>query len=163
MKVICNSTPLISLSSIGHLHLLHELFGEITIPEKVFGEVVVAGSEKYGSSDVKECTWIKVAKTSDTILKSYLMQTLDEGEAEVIVLADEVKADLVIIDERLARNYVEKAGIKLIGTLGILAKSKLEGYVPCIRDLIHEMLSKGIWFNKALVNRILTELSGKPL
>lgn len=163
MKVICNSTPLISLSSIGHLHLLHELFGEITIPEKVFSEVVVAGSEKYGSSDVKECTWIKVAKTSDTILKSYLMQTLDEGEAEVIVLADEVKADLVIIDERLARNYVEKAGIKLIGTLGILAKSKLEGYVPCIRDLIHEMLSKGIWFNKALVNRILTELSEKPL
>lgn len=163
MKVICNSTPLISLSSIEHLHLLHELFGEITIPEKVFSEVVVAGSEKYGSSDVKECTWIKVAKTSDTILKSYLMQTLDEGEAEVIVLADELKADLVIIDERLARNYVEKAGIKLIGTLGILAKSKLEGYISCIRDLIQEMLSKGIWFNKALVNCILIELSEKPL
>lgn len=136
MKVICNSTPLISLSSIRHLHLLHELFGEITIPEKVFSEVVVAGSEKYGSSDVKECTWIRVSKTSDTILKNYLMQTLDEGEAEVIVLADELKADLVIIDERLARNYVEKAGMKLIGTLGILAKSKLEGYIPCIRNLV---------------------------
>ena len=163
MKVICNSTPRISLSSIGQLHLLNKLFGEITIPEKVFSEVVVAGSEKYGSFDVKECTWIKAAKTSDTILKNYLMQTLDEGESEVIVLADELKADLVVIDERLARSYAEKAGMRLIGTLGILAKSKLEGYIPSVRDLIQEILSKGIWFNKALVNRILIELSEEPL
>lgn len=100
MKVVCNSTPLISLSSIKKLYLLKDLFGEITIPEKVFDEVVVAGSEKYGSSDVKECSWIKVSKTSDNILKSYLMQTLDEGEAEVIVLADELKADLRKCDEQ---------------------------------------------------------------
>jgi len=163
VKVICNSTPLISLSSIGKLHLLNDLFGEIIIPDKVFNEVVIAGSDKYGSSDIKECIWIKVTKTSDNILKSYLMQTLDEGEAEVIVLADELKADLIIIDERLARNYVEKANMKLIGTLGILAKSKLEGYIPCARNLIREMLSKGIWFNKALVDRILIELFEKPL
>jgi predicted nucleic acid-binding protein len=139
------------------------LFGEITIPEKVFTEVVVANSEKYGSSDVKECTWIKTAKIGDTILKTYLLQTLDEGEAEVIVLANELKADLVVIDERLARSYAEKAEIRLIGTLGILAKSKLEGYIPNVRDLVQEMLSKGIWFSKALVNRVLIELCEEPL
>lgn len=163
MRVICNSTPLISLSSIGQLHLFNKLFGEITIPEKVFTEVVVANSEKYGSSDVKECTWIKTAKIGDTILKTYLLQTLDEGEAEVIVLANELKADLVVIDERLARSYAEKAEIRLIGTLGILAKSKLEGYIPNVRDLVQEMLSKGIWFSKALVNRVLIELCEEPL
>lgn len=163
MKVVCNSTPLISLSSIRKLHLIKDLFGEITIPEKVFDEVVVAGSEKYGSSDVKECSWIKVSKTSDNILKNYLMQTLDEGETEVIVLADELKADLVIIDERLARKYVEKAGLKLIGTLGILAKAKLEGHIPEMKSLVEEMLNKGIWFNKDLVNRVLHEVSENPL
>lgn len=158
MKVICNSTPLISLSSIKKLHLLKDLFGEITIPEKVFNEVVVAGTEKYGSSDVKECPWIRVSKTSDNILKNHLMQTLDEGEAEVIVLADELKADLVIIDERLARKYVEKAGLKLIGTLGVLARAKLEGHIPKVKCYINDMMNKGIWFNKELVSRILTEL-----
>jgi uncharacterized protein len=163
MKVICNSTPLISLSCIKKLHLLKDLFGEITIPEKVFDEVVIAGSEKYGSSDVKECLWIKVSKTSDNILKNYLMQTLDEGEAEVIVLADELKAELVIIDERLARKYVEQAGFKLIGTLGILAKAKLEGYIPEARCLINEMLCKGIWFNKNLVDKVLCEISENPI
>ena len=163
MKVVCNSTPLIALSSIGKLHLLHDLFGEITIPEKVFNEVVIAGSDKYGSQDVKAYTWIKVAKTSDNIMKKYLMQTLDEGEAEVIVLADELKADLVIIDERFARNYAEKAEMKLIGTLGVIVMSKLKGYVPNARNLIQGMLIKGIWFNKALVNRILKDISEEPL
>lgn len=133
------------------------------IPEKVYDEVVVAGSEKYGSSDVKECPWIKVAKTSDNILKNYLMQTLDEGEAEVIVLADEQKADLVIIDERLARKYVEKAGLKFIGTLGILAKAKLEGYIPEMKSLVEEMFGNGRWFNKELVDRVLGEVSESPL
>lgn len=158
MKVVCNSTPLISLSSIKKINLLKDLFGTITIPEKVYNEVVVAGSEKYGSSDVKNCSWIKVSKTSDNILKNYLMQTLDEGESEVIVLADEIKADLVIIDERLARKYVEKAGLRLIGTLGILAKAKQAGYIQEARPLVIDLLNKGIWFNKTLVNRILQEL-----
>jgi predicted nucleic acid-binding protein len=74
-----------------------------------------------------------------------------------------LKADLVIIDERLARKYVEKAGLKLIGTLGVLAKAKLDGYIPEARCLIYEMLSKGVWFNKDLVNRILQEVSENPL
>lgn len=158
MKVICNATPLISLSSVKKLHLLKDLFGEIIIPEQVYNEVAVAGADKYGSAEVKGCPWIKVQKTNDNILKSYLMQTLDEGEAEVIVLADELKADLVIIDERLARQYVDKAKLNLIGTLGIIANAKQEGLIPDARGLIQEMLSKGRWFNKLLINRILTEL-----
>lgn len=163
MKVICNATPLISLSSIKKLHLLKELFGEITIPEQVYNEVTVTGFDKYGSSDVKECLWIKVQKTSDNILKRYLMQTLDEGEAEVIVLADELKADLVIIDERLARQYVDKAELNLIGTLGVIANAKQVGLIPEARSLIEEMLNKGRWFSMALINRILTELGEDTL
>jgi len=42
-------------------------------------------------------------------------------------------------------------------------KAKLEGYIPEARCFIKEMLSKGIWFNKDLVNRILMELSEDPL
>ena len=33
-KVVVNSTPLIALCKIDRLDLLHELYGEITIPEK---------------------------------------------------------------------------------------------------------------------------------
>jgi predicted nucleic acid-binding protein len=75
VKVICNSTPLIALSSINRLQLLHDLFGEIIIPEKVYSEVVIAGSGKYGSVDVKVCPWISVVRTSNYSLKNILMQS----------------------------------------------------------------------------------------
>jgi len=163
VRVICNSTPLIALSSIHKLQLLHHVFGEIIIPEKVYHEVVIAGSGKYGSFDVKACPWIRVMRTSNYALKNILMQVLDEGEAEVIALADEQKAALVIIDERLARKYASDAGFNVIGTLGIIAKSKVQGYVPEARGLIVTLLEKGIWFNNALVNRILLELGEEPL
>lgn len=38
-KVVSNTTPLIALSDIGRLELLHRLYSEILIPEAVFNEV----------------------------------------------------------------------------------------------------------------------------
>lgn len=42
--IICNSGPLITLSKIGYLYLLQEVFGEVFIPEAVFIEVVEQGA-----------------------------------------------------------------------------------------------------------------------
>ena len=164
MRVICNSTPLIALSSIHKLHLLHDLFGEIIIPEKVYREVVIAGSGKYGSVDVKACPWIRIVRTSSYALKNILMQALDEGrDGSNSSRGISKRPPLVIIDERLARKCASDAGFNLIGTLGIIAKSKVQGYIPEARGLIVTLLEKGIWFNKALVSRILLELGEKPL
>lgn len=43
MKAICNTSPIIGLSIIGHLELLWELF-DIYIPQEVYNEVVNDGS-----------------------------------------------------------------------------------------------------------------------
>ena len=45
---------------------------------------------------------------------------LDTGEMDVILLAREVKADWVLIDEKLARRVAKGLGVKLKGTLGLL-------------------------------------------
>lgn len=34
-KILCNTSPIIGLMSIGRLYLLRELFGEIILPEAV--------------------------------------------------------------------------------------------------------------------------------
>jgi len=39
MKVVANTTPLISLASIGQLELLKDIFGEIIIADAVFNEI----------------------------------------------------------------------------------------------------------------------------
>ena len=42
MKVVANTTPLISLASIGKLELLKDIFGEIIIADAVYNETEVS-------------------------------------------------------------------------------------------------------------------------
>ncbi len=57
MSVVSNASPLINLARIGKLDLLHDLYGELIIPEAVWREVVVDGAGQPGADQVKGATW----------------------------------------------------------------------------------------------------------
>jgi len=59
MKVVSNSTPLIALARINEVNLLHALFGRIIIPQGVYNEVVLQGTELPGVKEIREATWIE--------------------------------------------------------------------------------------------------------
>ena len=80
---------------------------------------------------------------------------LDLGEAEVIVLATEIRADLVIIDETLGRRFTKHANLRITGTLGVLVKAKQMGIVKEISPLIEAMQGQGIWISEKLKASIL--------
>jgi predicted nucleic acid-binding protein len=92
MIVVADSTPLIALARIDRLNLLKELFGAVLIPEAVFQEVVTRGKERPGSEEVLKADWIKVKSPNDRAKVAFLLSDLDEGEAEALVLAEEVSA-----------------------------------------------------------------------
>jgi len=52
VRVITNSSPLIALSRIGRLDLLHKLYGEVTIPRGVAQEVIRNGIGQPGAEEV---------------------------------------------------------------------------------------------------------------
>jgi predicted nucleic acid-binding protein len=85
---------------------------------------------------------------------------LDEGEAEVIILAYEQKAGLVIIDELAGRRYAKQMDIKHTGTLGILLKAKEHGYIDKITPLLDSLTQQGSWINPKLVAKVI-ELAGE--
>ena len=90
-----------------------------------------------------------------TLLRADLLADLDRGEAEVIALAQELHADLVVIDERLARRHAKRVGLTLTGTLGILLKAKERKLLPKVAPVVEELRQGGIWLSDAVVTEAL--------
>ncbi|HEV2987289.1 MAG TPA: DUF3368 domain-containing protein [Candidatus Angelobacter sp.] len=100
--------------------------------------------------------WIRSTPPSNSRLLAVLNSRLDLGEAEAIVLAIDVKADIVLIDEQEGRQFAAQAGLKVTGVLGILLRAKLMGAIPALRPAIQLLRSKARFFiSSSLEARIL--------
>lgn len=158
MIVVSNTSPLVGMARIGQLKLFQQLYRELLIPEAVWQEVVVTGAGKPGAKDVREATWIKKQQVDNQGLVQALRQELDRGEAEAIALAFEVKADLLIIDERLGREMARHLGLKHMGIIGVLIEAKHKGLISQIKPNLDALSSAaGFHLSKALYNRVLKD------
>ncbi|MCD4755581.1 MAG: DUF3368 domain-containing protein [Deltaproteobacteria bacterium] len=155
MIIVSNSTPLIGFASIQRFDLLKRLFGELYIPQAVYDEVVVAGGDACGVHEVRNATWIKTIGVKDRLAAEVLLDELDLGEAEAIVLAREISADWVLMDERKGRRKLKQLGLRKIGTIGLLLKAKQEGLLPIIRPDIERLDQKGFSLSQFVINAVL--------
>jgi predicted nucleic acid-binding protein len=71
--------------------------------------------------------WLKVVSVS--CQEETFNQRLHPGELEAILLAKMISANLVILDEKIARQVAKKCGLKVIGLLGILQEAATRGWI----------------------------------
>lgn len=152
--VVVNTTPIIALSLVGELGLLRSLYDEVVVPSAVETEVLAGGRDGIGSSELIEASWLRVASLQDA-RRADLLADLDRGEAEVLALAQELSADLVIIDERLARLHAKRLGLTLTGTLGVLLRAKQLGHVKAVAPLVARLRQGGIHLSDLVVTEVL--------
>jgi predicted nucleic acid-binding protein len=152
--VVVNTTPIIALSLIGELDLLRLLYGQVLVPPSVEAEVLAGGRGGTGRSELQEAAWLRIVSLQDPS-RADLLADLDRGEAEVIALAQELNADLAIIDERLARRHARRLGLILTGTLGVLLKAKQLGYVKFVAPLVDQLRQDGIRLSDVVVAEVL--------
>ena len=159
LVVVVNATPLIALSLVGRLDLLHALYGRIVIPPAVRQEVLDGKARAPGVEEVGSADWI-MTRPLQCPAQARLIPDLDLGETEVLALALELNADLVIMDERLGRRHARRLGLPMTGTLGVLTKAKRKGLIPVIRPLIAGMQTRGFRLADDLIARALA-MSGE--
>jgi predicted nucleic acid-binding protein len=156
--VVSNTTPLIGLASIECFQLLEQLFGAINIPQAVYDEAVVAGCEEGGAKrQVQAATWIKIVPVKDSLAVDMMLGELDLGEAETIVLAREIGADWVLMDEKKGRRKLTQLGMPKIGTLGILLKAKQVGLLSTIQPEIARFRQLGFSISPPVVEAVLRQ------
>ena len=157
-KIVSNTTPILSLLKIGKLQLLKELYGCVSVPFAVFQEIE-SGKDKDYYVDISKIEWIKIETIKAVESKSFFFD-LDEGEAEVLILAFEQQADLVIMDEIVGRRYATQMNMNLTGTLGVLLKGKQNGHIYKITPLLNELVNKNSWIAPKLIAKVV-EMAGE--
>jgi predicted nucleic acid-binding protein len=111
--IISDATTIITLLNIQRVDVLKNIFSVVYIPPTVYEEITV--KEKINLD--KE--FFKVKEIEDKKLYKLLLKSLDEGEAEAIILAKEMKLSL-IIDEKKGRKIASQMGINIFGFIGLL-------------------------------------------
>lgn len=148
-KVVVNSTPIIALSKCGRLSLLREMYDEVVIPEAVYNEITaiddVASRSLVGALD-----WIHVQKIKGSEDRRLYRTRLHDGEVEVMILAQEIHADVVIIDDYAARSTAGLLDLPLTGTIGVLIKAKKKKLIGEVMPIIAEMEEHHIYFSERL-------------
>lgn len=158
--VVSDTTAITHLARIGALDLVHHLYMTIYIPDAVYLELTSHGTCVPGAQEVINCIWIKRRSVINREQINFLRRTLDPGEAEAIALAQEINADLLIIDEKKGRLIAKSLGLDITGMIGILLLAKKRGHIPQVKYYLDKLLATNFKLGLGLYNQAL-EMAGE--
>ena len=131
MIVVSDTTPLITLLKADQLVILEKLFGEVLVPEAVYSEVTSNDAFYEEAELIRKSAYIKVVKVQNENNVSFLQRAtgLDLGESEAIIYADEVKADVLLMDEVAGRRVAQNMNLSITGSVGVLIRAYQSGII----------------------------------
>jgi len=148
MLVIADSSPIIVLIKIGHLKILPAMYGEIVIPPAVADEL---GSTSRPQA-VKEFiasppSWLRVVKPKHV----KPIPPLHPGETEALTLAQELHAELLLVDERNAYREAVARKINAIGTVRALEQAAEQGLLD-LKEAFDRVKQTDFWISQDLLD-----------
>ena len=159
MKVVIADTgPINYLLLIGYIELLPKLFEKVVLPSAVKDEL----SNPETPTTVRKWIaapplWLEMQHASS--LKA--IGGLGAGETEAIALALELRADLLLMDDRRGVKAARGRGIEVTGTLGVLGLAGKRGLINLAEafDLIKKTSFR---YPQALMDEFLNEDTDAP-
>lgn len=151
MIVIADSSPLIVLVNIGQIDLLRMLFGQVVVPPQVIAEL----QQPNRPPDVREFvlsrpSWL--IERSPSVLEP--ISELHAAEAAAICLAQELNADLLLIDETQGRKAAADRHIPFTGTIGLLELAADRGLLD-LEDAFNRVKRTDFWISDVLLDERL--------
>ena len=160
MVVVFDSSAWIFLSKLGIIEHGISLFSQAVVPR--FVEEEIAGRNDEASFALKK--QLKSGTIKIVVAKSFrfvnaLRKRLGKGEAEAIVVALDIDADFVILDDHAARSIAMQLGLSVKGTLGIIRKLMEAGKYSSDLPVLYENLrNMGFWVKENLFWEIFSQL-----
>jgi predicted nucleic acid-binding protein len=155
MIAVADTSPINYLILIGEIEILTKIYGRVVIPNAVREELQRLSAPEVVRNWTKQPpAWLEVrtpAKSPDSS-----MSTLDPGERDAIILAEELGADQLIVDDRQGRREAEKRGIAVIGTLGVLREAGSVGHID-LRTALSRLEETSFHIAPEIIERLLKD------
>lgn len=149
--IVSNTTPLSCLLKIGNADLLRRLYGTLTIPHEVAGELDEAGSVHDGWRRQLDFVQIVECAADETVM-TLLTTEVDVGEAAAIALASRLGADLSIVDDMAGRRLARRLGLTITGTVGVILAAVERGYIDEPFGPLHDLrIRGGLWLSDSFL------------
>lgn len=142
-KVICNTSPFQYLHGLGLVWLLERLAGTVHVPPAVLMELAEGRALGLDLPDPSSFPWVRVEPPKGRAVLP-LVRDLGPGEREVLALALEADAPVVVVlDDLAARRVAQGLDIPVVGALGLLAQGKEAGLLPAVAPLLDRLDALG--------------------
>ncbi len=162
MIVVSDTTPIISLLKAGQLELLQKLYKIVLMPTAVYRELTentkyIKEAEKIKEADFLRTITVKNIKAVN-VLRS--VTGLDVGESEALIMYDEQKADILLMDERKGRSVAKQLKVRHIGTVGILMLAYDKGLIQAegVKKCLDAMILNEIRLDEKIYNIVMKHI-----
>lgn len=154
MIVVSDTSPICYLVLIEAIDLLPQLYGQVIIPQAVRSELAASGAPPILQEWINNPPpWLIVQ--SQEVVNDQSLTTLDFGERHAISLAEKLKADLIILDEREARKVAASKSLKVIELLGVLYQAALGDLIE-LAESIERLRKTNFRASSSLLDILLT-------
>lgn len=159
---VADTSPLLFLARLDRLDILRQAADDIIAPPAVFREVGQHPDDACQKISDAQRSWLKARPVTDLSLVEVLLADLDAGEAEVLALAHELRADRVLLDGLDGRRLARRIGLAPVGTLGLLLAARLRGGIPSLRAEVQKLREAGFRAHPKLIEAVLREAGEEP-
>jgi predicted nucleic acid-binding protein len=154
MLVVSDNSPVRYLRLLDCTHVLPILFGRILIPRAVVEEL------QHPHTPAVVRTWLAdppawlevrpIVRQPDAAFS-----TLEAGEREAIVLAQELRANILLVDDGKARDLAIQQGLRIMGTVGVLEQAAAHGLVD-LPEVLARLLTTNFRILRVIIDEALT-------
>ncbi len=155
MITVSNTTPLRYLIAVEQDHLFGQLFEKVFIPAGVFDELTETKTpDQVRRRILAPPAWLQVRAVRETAATAFPV-TLHRGERESILLAEIIRADVLLIDEHAGRSIASSRNLPISGTLGLLERADTQGLVSDFPQTLKRLKASGFYITDVLEKQLL--------
>lgn len=163
MAAVSNTSPLLNLAIVDQLSLLQQQFPELLIPPAVRDELQ-ADEDRLGSPALRaalDAGWLRVVELDNPAVARAFGEQVDRGEAEAIALGLQVRAAVVLIDERDGRALATGLGLQVTGLLGVLLRARRGGELAAVAPILDALESDADFRLSAALRQAVLDEAGE--